>query len=36
MVSAQATKQLLEFYADWDSTIAHITAFGLKLNKEGK
>jgi hypothetical protein len=33
-LNVRAKKQLkAEFYADWDSTIMHITAFGLKLDK---
>ena len=26
----------MEFYADWDSTVMHITAFGLRLDKAQK
>jgi hypothetical protein len=39
MVSAWCTRKeqlKAEFYADWDSSIMHITAFGLKLDKEQK
>jgi hypothetical protein len=36
-LNVHAKKQLkAEFYADWDSLIMHITAFGLKLDKEQK
>ena len=34
-LDVRAKKQLkAEFYAEWDSSIMHITAFGLKLNEE--
>ncbi len=36
-LDVHAKKQLkAEFYADWDSMIMHIAAFGLKLDKEQK
>ncbi len=36
-LEVRTKKQLkADFYADWDSTIMHITAFGLKLDKEQK
>jgi hypothetical protein len=36
-LNVRAKKQLkVEFYADWDSLVMHITAFGLKLDKEQK
>jgi hypothetical protein len=36
-LNVRAKKQLkAEFYANWDSSIMHITAFGLKLDKEQK
>jgi len=34
-LDVQARKILKkEFYADWDSTETHLTAFGMKLDKE--
>jgi hypothetical protein len=36
-LNIRAKKQLkMEFYADWDSTVMHITAFGLRLDKAQK
>jgi hypothetical protein len=29
-----STQDPKKFYTDWDSSDVHITAFGMKLNKE--
>jgi hypothetical protein len=34
-LDVQARKLLkADFFANWDSTVMHLTAFGMKLNKE--